>query len=173
MCRTQDAKLLYTILNEAQAKPAGLYAQTTMRIEKKYLAYGPDLNMDLSPLEAGLEFAVHWQSDFIGRDALQRRKENGIDSSLVLISFNAVDAVPLGNEPILTHGEMIGRTTSAAFGYRIGRPVAVGLVKHDGRSPLKGMTVDVNIAGQLFEGTIDTKPAFDPEGRIMRPSSKN
>ncbi|RLB99940.1 MAG: FAD-dependent oxidoreductase [Deltaproteobacteria bacterium] len=171
MCPREDAKSLYTMLAQANAKPAGLYAQTSMRVEKKYLAYGHDLNMDMSPLEAGLEFAVHWQSDFIGRDALQRRKEKGIDSSLVLIDFNDLDTVSLGNEPVIINGEMIGRTTSAAFGYRIGSPVAIAFVKHGGAWQPEGQQVEINIAGDIFGGVIRTKPAFDPDGLVMRPVS--
>ncbi|MCK5517105.1 MAG: FAD-dependent oxidoreductase [Desulfobulbaceae bacterium] len=167
-CRKKDVKALYKMLSAGEAAPAGLYAQASMRIEKKFLAMGHDLNADLSPLEAGLDFAVDWQTDFLGREALLAQKEKGIESSLVLITLNNIYAVPLGNEPVSLDGEIIGKTTSAAFGYRIGKPVAIALLKTNDTFKLEGMVVDINIAGEMFKGIVSTKPAFDPKGLIMR-----
>lgn len=168
MCRKEDATSLYRTLAEAGAKPAGMYAQTSMRIEKKYLAYGHDLDKDLTPLEADLEFSIDWQSEFIGKEALLKRKEEGIESSLVFILFDDPGTVSLGNEPIIVNGEMIGKTTSAAYGYRIQRPVAIALIKLNGIEKLEGLKVEVNIAGEIAEGKIQATPAFDPEGHLMR-----
>ena len=171
ICSKEDARELYQMLAEANAKPAGLYAQTSMRVEKKFLAYGHDLNKDLTPLEAGLGFAVDWQSDFIGKDALLEKREQGIDSSLVLIVFDETETVSLGNEPVMVNGHMVGRTTSAAYGYRIGAPVAVALVKHGGAWEPEGQKADINIAGDIYSGVIQTKAAFDPDGQVMRQAS--
>ena len=57
-CKAQNAGRIYDALYAAGARPAGLYAQTSMRIEKGYRAMGHELDSDLTPLEAGLEFAV-------------------------------------------------------------------------------------------------------------------
>lgn len=171
-CRREDVKSLYTILAGTEAKPAGLYAQSSMRIEKKFLAIGHDLDADLTPFESGLEFAVDWQTEFIGRDALLARKEKGIESSLVLIVLNDINAVPLGNEPVSIGGDIIGKTTSAAFGYRVGKPVAIALLRHNGAFKLEGLEVDINIAGEIFQGIVSTAPAFDPKGLVMRSEEK-
>ena len=168
ICPKEDVRALFQILNEKGASPAGLYAQTSMRIEKRYLAIGHDLNTDLSPLEAGLEFAVHWESDFIGRDALKARKDKGIESSIVQIVLNDANAVPLGSEPVSVNNEFIGKISSAAFGYRIGKPVAMAELKLGKNTQLEGLEVDINIAMEIFKGVVLTKPAFDPEGRVMR-----
>ncbi len=74
-CPTDQVVALYELFYNAGARPAGLYAQTSMRIEKQFLSYGHDLDTDVTPLEAGLDFAVDWQSDFIGRDALMQRRD--------------------------------------------------------------------------------------------------
>ena len=71
-CRATEAPRLYDALYAAGARPSGLFAQTSMRIEKLYLAMGHDLDADVSPLEAGLDFAICWDKPFIGRDALRR-----------------------------------------------------------------------------------------------------
>lgn len=171
ICPKQDARELYKALNEKGVQPAGLYAQTSMRVEKRYLAIGHDLNTDLSPLEAGLEFVVHWDSDFIGRDALKERRDKGIESSIALIVFNDVNAVPLGSEPVSVNDEFIGKISSAAFGYRIGKPVAVAELKLEKIKQMEGLEVEVNIAMETFKGVVRTKPAFDPEGRVIRGQS--
>lgn len=168
ICPKKDAQALFRMLNEKGASPAGLYAQTSMRVEKRYLAIGHDLNTDLSPLEAGLEFAVHWGSDFIGSDALKARKDQGIESSIVQIVFNDADAVPLGSEPVSANGEFIGKISSAAFGYRVGKPVAIAELKLGKITQLEGLEVDINIAMEIFKGVVRTQPAFDPDGLVMR-----
>ena len=171
ICPKHDIPALYQMLHDKGIQPAGLYAQTSMRVEKRYLAIGHDLNTDLSPLEAGLEFVVHWDSDFIGRDALKKRRDKGIKSSIVLIVFSDLKAVPLGSEPVSVNDEFIGDISSAAFGYRIGKPVAIAELELDKATQLEGMEVEVNIAMETFKGVVQAKPAFDPKGRVMRGQS--
>jgi 4-methylaminobutanoate oxidase (formaldehyde-forming) len=169
-CRAADAERLYDALTETGAAPAGLYAQTSMRIEKRFLAMGHDLDSDLSPLEAGLDFAVAWASDFIGREALMTRRERGVDLLMVTIVFDDASAVPLGNEPVTLDGRVVGQTTSAAYGYRIGRPLALAYV--EAAHAEDGQRLAVDIAGTSFDGLVSTAPAFDPTGTRMRASTR-
>jgi 4-methylaminobutanoate oxidase (formaldehyde-forming) len=83
-------------------------------------------------------------------------------------AFRPGDAQPLGNEPFYHAGEIIGKTTSAAFGYRVGKPVAIALVSTQIASSLDGLVVDVDIARSQNAGTIMLNSAFDPEGSLMR-----
>ncbi len=76
-------------------------------------------------------------------------------------------AVPLGNEPVVADGRIVGRTTSAAFGFRIGAPVALADIAGPGAREA-GAGVAVDIAGTLFEGRVVAGAAFDPQGRRMR-----
>ena len=166
-CRAGAAAALYRLLREAGARPSGLFAQTSMRIEKRFLAMGHDLDSDIGPLEAGLEFAVAWGKNFIGREALLRKGERGPASRLLSVVLQDQAAVPLGNEPLLGDGRIIGKTTSAAFGYRIGRPVALAFVER--ASAVEGAPVELQIAGEPAKGLLRLAPAFDPQGRRMRP----
>ena len=63
-------------------------------------------------------------------------------------------------------GTIIGQTTSAAFGYRIGRPVALALI--EAAHAFDGVEVEADIARRLFGGRVVTGPAFDPKGARMR-----
>ncbi len=162
-CRATEALALYRALHNAGAKPAGLYAQTAMRVEKGFRAYGHELDSDVTPIEAGLDFAVAWDTDFIGRDAVLRRRDEGGRGRVVSLVFDDTMAVPLGHEPIYVGGDIVGQTTSAAFGYRVGRPVALGFVK--GEMPSRA---EIDIAGSRFGASVSLGPAFDAEGIRMR-----
>jgi 4-methylaminobutanoate oxidase (formaldehyde-forming) len=166
-CRVGAAAALYRLLRDAGARPSGLFAQTSMRIEKRFLAMGHDLDSDIGPLEAGLEFAVAWGKNFIGREALLRKGERGPASRLLSVVLQDREVFPLGNEPLLGDGRIIGKTTSAAFGYRIGRPVALAFVERT--SAEEGAPVELQIAGEPAKGLLRLAPAFDPDGRRMRP----
>jgi 4-methylaminobutanoate oxidase (formaldehyde-forming) len=168
-CRAEDALAVYDALHGAGARPAGLFAQTSMRIEKKFLAYGHELDTDTSPLEAGLGFAIDWETDFIGKDSLLKQRDACQRSRIVTLCLHDRSAVPLGNEPVLVDDKIVGKTTSAAFGYRIGAPIALA----DIASPDvwdSWSQVDVDIAGARFRADLVSGPAFDPVGQRMRPA---
>ena len=77
--------------------------------------------------------------------------------------------MPLGNEPVYagdgSGGRIVGRTTSAAFGYRVGRPLALAEIDAGLDA---GAPVAIDIARQPFAGRVALEPAFDPTGARMR-----
>jgi 4-methylaminobutanoate oxidase (formaldehyde-forming) len=166
-CAARDAGRIYDALHKQGARPAGAFAQTSMRIEKRFLAYGHDLDTDVTPIDAGLDFAVAWDTDFIGRDALSKRRDEGGENRLVSILLEDREAVPLGNEPVYFDGQIAGKTTSAAFGYRVGRPVALADLKLSA-ARADGALVDIDIAGTRCAGRVSESAIFDPGGRRMR-----
>ncbi len=169
-CASRDAGKLLEALFEAGANAAGIFAQTSMRIEKRFLAFGHDIDTDINPLQAGLGFTLDWDSDFIGKSALLEIREQTPRSQLVNIVFDSSEAWPLGNEPVYHDGRIIGKTTSAAFGYRVGKPVAIALIDHQEDLQLDGLEVDVDIARSQNAGTITLNAAWDPAGSNMRPA---
>ncbi len=166
-CAANHAGVLFNALSDAGAKPAGIFAQSSMRIEKQFLAYGHDLDTDTNPFQAGLDFAISWDSDFIGKQVLLPLRDQKPESQMVSIILEDSDAWPLGNEPVYYRSQIIGKTTSAAFGYRVGKPVAIALVQTQEIS-LQQLSVEIDIAGTHYTGTITTKAAFDPDGKRMR-----
>ena len=166
-CACDDADTLFTALAKEGVLPVGAFAQTSMRIEKGFLAYGHDLDTDVTPHMAGLEFALAGDKDFIGKAALAARDD--APSRLISLTFNDDTAVPLGNEPDLLDGKVIGKTTSAAFGYRVGRPVAIALVESGIVGD--GAAVEVDVAGRQFACRVTVGPLYDPSGARMRQTS--
>lgn len=183
-CAVADAETLYRALHEAGARPAGLFAQTAMRIEKRFLAFGHELDSDVTPLEAGLAFAVGWETDFIGKAALLARRAAGLEMHMATILLDDPQAVSIGNEPVYRaddpggdargdppgdpRGEALGMTTSAAFGYRVGRPVALAYLRIAERKLLEGLAVSLDIGGAPASGRVSLRPAFDPSGVRLR-----
>ena len=167
-CPSDRAATVYAALHDAGARPCGVLAQTSMRIEKRFLAYGHDVDTDVTPLEAGLESAIRRNKRFLGRDALSRLEDEPRKQRIVSIVLDAADAVPLGGEPVYLGERIAGRTTSAAFGYRIAKPVALAMVDTRLLIGSRRPRVDIDIAGRRVSGTVTVEAAFDPEGARMR-----
>ena len=165
-CARDDASTLYSALYEAGARPAGTLAQSSMRIEKQFLAYGHELDTDVSPVMAGLEFTLDMRSEFIGYEAMQKALDTPAKQHIVSLRLADLDAVPLGNEPVYHDGQIIGKTTSASFGYRVGYPVALAYIDNDIADD--GANVFINIAGTHVAANVSRKALFDPAGLRMR-----
>lgn len=166
-CKAEDASAVYDALYVQGARPAGTLAQTSMRIEKRFLAYGHDLDTDISPIESGLDFAIGWDTEFVGREALQRQRDAGKENRLVSIVFDDLEAVPLGNEPVYLGTKIVGKTTSAAFGYRTGKPVAIADLSAP-ESRISETRVDVDLAGERYSALVKAGAVVDPTGKRMR-----
>ena len=126
---------------------------------------GHELDGDTSPIEAGLMFAVRKSGGFVGHDALMARKLSGAFCKTVSIAIMDENAVPLGHEPIYLNGEIIGQTSSCGFGYRVGKPIALG---HVNTALDTGTQVQIDIARTLYDAEITTEPLFDPTGTRMK-----
>ncbi|MGI9508260.1 MAG: glycine cleavage T C-terminal barrel domain-containing protein [Geminicoccaceae bacterium] len=166
-CSAEHASAIFNALHQAGAHPAGLLAQTSMRIEKSFLAYGHELDTDISPLMARLDFAVAWDTDFIGKASLLAQREAGVSNRVLTLKLHDRNATPLGSEPVLFGDKIIGKTTSAAFGYRVGSPVALA-VNH-GASVGRAMNeVAIDIGGVHYRADVIHGAAFDPLGSRMK-----
>lgn len=166
-CLSENAPAIYAALTTAGARPAGLFAQTSMRVEKGFCAMGHELDSDVSPIKVGLDFATRKSGGFTGFEAMQDRVAKGAVNHVVSLTLDDENAVPLGHEPIYAGGEIVGQTSTCAFGYRIGKPVALG---HSNRPVATGDRVQIDIARTLYDATVTIGPLFDPTGTRMRPS---
>lgn len=111
-------------------KPAGLGARDTLRLEMKYCLYGHEIDDTTNPLEAGLKWVIKFkkESDFIGKAALLKAKDEGIKRKLV--GFKMLDkAVPRHGYTIMKDGNKIGDVTSGTFSPSLQIPIGIGYVK--------------------------------------------
>ncbi len=163
-CKAENAATIYAALTELGARPAGMFAQSSMRIEKGFAAMGHELDTDTCPVAVGMAGLARKTGGFIGAAALAKRTETR-KRSLVTIILDDSNAVPIGHEPVYLEDRIIGQTTSAAYGYRIGAPVALAHVT----DVQDGAAITLNIAGVHVPGRMQRAAAFDPEGQRMRP----
>jgi 4-methylaminobutanoate oxidase (formaldehyde-forming) len=164
-CLSENAPAIFAALTAQGARPAGMFAQTSMRIEKGFCAMGHELDSDVTPIDVGLDFAVRQSGGFIGADALEARQVDSATCRIVSLTLQDAFANLIGHEPIYLNGEIIGQTTSCAFGYRVNHPVALGSL----RTPVAtGTKVQIDCARRMFEATLSYGALFDPTGTRMR-----
>ena len=158
-----DAPKLWHDLLEAGKEqgllPAGLGARDTLRLEAGYCLYGHELNEQTNPLEAGLSWTVklNKDSDFIGRDALVKIKEQGVERKLVGIEM--VGRGVCRSEYVLYDNEHpIGSLTSGAPSPTLHKNIGMGYVVAAHANP--GEEVDVDIRGKKVAARIAALPFY-------------
>ena len=118
--------------------------------------------------EVGLGRLVSFDSGpFIGREALMRRLDDGVQNRLVTLVLDGPSANPIGDEPVWLGDRIVGKTTSAAFGYRVGKPVALALLSTEAAIE-SGTEASISITGHGHAAMVVTAAAFDPSGDRMR-----
>lgn len=164
-----DIPALYKAVTEAGAVPFGMYALNSMRIEKGYRAWKGDLSTDYSLFEGGLGRFVKLDKpqDFPGKAALQNEKQQGSAKGFVTLIVEAGDADAPYMSTIWNGDEVVGETTSGAYGYRIDKSVALGVVKSDLADA--GTALEVEIFGKRYKAVVqEDQPLWDPENARLR-----
>ncbi len=162
---------LWDLLWEA-GQPLGVIAGgrgafSGLRVEKGYRMWGTDMTTEHDPYEAGLGFAVKLEKgDFIGREALQRRREQGLRRRLACLVLDDPGVVVMGNEPVWGGGSAVGYVTSAAYGYAVGKSIAYAWLPPDLAE--EGTEVEVQYFGERHGATVSDEPLFDPAMKRMR-----
>jgi 4-methylaminobutanoate oxidase (formaldehyde-forming) len=170
-CPAASAPVLWDVFVAEGATPAGLLAQTSMRIEMRYLAMGHDLDGDVTPVEAGLDFVVKSRGHFVGAEAVARRRAEGPATRMVSIVLDDNGAWPLGDEPVYAGGRLVGQATSAAFGHRVLRHVVLAYVDCEALVDSDGTRVELDIAGERFGGLARLRPSGTFRVRKSAPRS--
>ena len=152
---------------EFDIKPYGIRAMNSLRIEKSYKYWRGDLFTEYSAWESGLDRFIHLnKGEFIGREALVRQQRQGVPRKFVTIEVDAKESDPWGNEPLFVGKKMVGRTTSGAYGYAVGKSLAVGYVKADAAQP--GTELKILMLGKKRTARIVADSPWDPENARLR-----
>ncbi|WP_037891320.1 aminomethyltransferase family protein, partial [Streptomyces viridochromogenes] len=145
---------------------AGRGAFNSLRLEKGYRSFGTDMTYEHDPYEAGVGFAVKLdKDDFIGKAALQRRKEN-VRRKLTCLTIDDPHSVVMGKEPVYDGNHAVGYVTSAAYGYTIGKGIAYAWLPTELTTP--GTTVRIGYFDQRIEAVVAEEPLFDPTMSRLR-----
>ncbi|MER9532735.1 FAD-dependent oxidoreductase [Mesorhizobium sp. M0309] len=172
---TDQAAHVFEAIDEAGAdvglKLCGLHTLDSCRIEKAFRHFGHDITDEDNVLEAGLGFAVKTANgEFIGRDAVLKKKEAGLSRRLV--QFRLKDPQPLlfHNEAILRDGKIVGPITSGNYGHHLGGAIGLGYVPCQGESEadVLASSYEIEIAGERFAAEASLKPMYDPKAERTR-----
>ena len=149
----------------------GYHALNSLRMEKGYRHWSHDITDEDSPLEAGLGFTVKFDKEggFIGREALLKQKEEGVERQLVQFRLRDPEPMVYHNEPIWRGNDIVGHVTSAAYGHTLGSSIALGYVHGlglDDEEPGDGYAIEV--AGERFAAEASIKPMYDPANDKIR-----
>ncbi|MBC1419737.1 glycine cleavage system aminomethyltransferase GcvT [Listeria fleischmannii] len=128
----QDAIQVFLAIVEAGAKPIGLGARDTLRFEANLALYGQELSKDITPLEAGVNFAVKLKKepDFIGKAALIAQKEAGVPRKLVGIEL--LDrGIPRHDYLVYAGDKEIGKITSGTQSPTLGKNLGLALIESE------------------------------------------
>jgi glycine cleavage system aminomethyltransferase T/glycine/D-amino acid oxidase-like deaminating enzyme len=162
---------LWETLSEAgedlDVRPMGGGALSSMRLEKGYRLWGTDIDTDSNPYEAGLPFAVDLDTDFVGKEALEAAKAEGIDSEITPITLDDSTDILRTGCPVIVGGEAQGYVQAADFGYSLGESIAYTYLPTEYTDA--GTSVQVRCEGDLYDATVRDEPLFDPgRDRIIR-----
>ncbi len=150
-------------------KPFGMYALNSLRIEKGYRAWKGELSTDYSVFEGGLQRFVKLDKpqDFPGKLSLQREIQQGLKKSFCTLIVEAGEFDAPYMSTLWKDGEVVGETTSGAWGHRIDKSVALGMIRHDLGAP--GTEVEVEIYGEKYKAVVqEDLPLWDPQNERLR-----
>ena len=149
-------------------KPFGIRAMDSLRLEKSYRLVGTELSIEYAAFESGLQRFVHLnKGEFIGRDALVAWQQKGFDNSFVTLEVHeTTDADALGNNAIFKDGENIGRATGGGYGFRVGKSLALGMVRPD--LVEIGTELEMDILGTIHKVTVIPESPYDPKNAKLR-----
>ncbi|MBI3962335.1 MAG: hypothetical protein HY335_06270, partial [Deinococcus sp.] len=112
------------------AKPCGLGARDTLRLEMGYALYGHELTMDTTPYQAGLGWVVKPEKgDFIGKAAMLQRQAAGTDPVLIGLQLTSRGAPPRQSYPVHSQGRAVGEVTSGTLSPTLEVGIALAYVK--------------------------------------------
>ncbi|HEV8639880.1 MAG TPA: glycine cleavage system aminomethyltransferase GcvT [Methylomirabilota bacterium] len=159
-----DAMRLWQALLDAGAgagaRPIGLGARDTLRLEMRYALYGNDIDQTTNPIEAGLGWVVKLaKGEFIGREAIERVKSEGPRRRLVGLEM-ADRAVARHGYPVLKDGQAIGIVTSGSYGPSVDKSIALAYV--DTAHAAVGTELGVDIRGQARPARAVKTPFHPP-----------
>jgi heterotetrameric sarcosine oxidase gamma subunit len=154
---------------------AGYYAINSLRLDKGYRAFGPELTPDHNPVEAGLRFTCKLGTDidFVGRRAVEQVVADGPCRRLVSFRLEDPDPMMWGGELVLRDGEPAGQVTSAAWSDTFGVSVGLAYLWHPDRGPVTtehvtSGTYAVDVGGEIHLADVGLRAPFDPSNERVR-----
>ena len=162
------ARLWETLWEAGQdldVRPMGGGALESMRLEKGYRLWGTDIDTDTDPVAAALPFAVDTDTEFVGRDALERKREAGVDSRITPVTLDDSTDRVLGGRPVRKDGETVGYVQAGDYGYSVGESIAYTYLPVEYADA--GTDVRILCEGETYDATVRDDPLFDSDRKKL------
>ena len=144
----------------------GARALMSMRLEKSWGVWTLDYRPDFTAAEAGMDVFINWKKDFIGKDAAEKERAEGVSKKLVTLVID-VDGIDVSNdEAILKDGEAVGYISSGGYAHHVKKSVALGFVPTELSEG--GTRLEVEILGEKYPAEVQGTPLYDANGANMR-----
>jgi len=145
----------------------GARAVDAMRMEKGFLHWKADLITEFDPFEAGLDrFVKPDKADFIGKDALLKRKKNDPIRKLVTLKISSDKSPAHTGASLMQDGKVVGTVTSGDWGHRVGMNLAYAFVSPDMAGT--GTEMQLDLCGDMVRAAVIPPSPYDPDFKIMR-----
>ncbi|MCI4360880.1 MAG: glycine cleavage system aminomethyltransferase GcvT [Thermoplasmata archaeon] len=144
----------------AGAKPCGLGARDTLRLEKGFLLSGQDFHLDRSPLEAGQDRFVEMDHEFVGRVALEKQRTDGLALRLVGLLVEEPNAIPRHGTPVVHDGKVIAQVTSGGLSPSLDKGIALAYLPPALAAP--GTEVGLDLRGRTVPARVHALPFYPP-----------
>ncbi|GAV24500.1 aminomethyltransferase [Carboxydothermus islandicus] len=152
------ATKIWSELLNLGVKPAGLGARDTLRFEACLPLYGHELSAEITPLEAGLGWAVKFnKEDFIGKEALLAQKNAGLKRKIVGLEMIGA-GIPRQGYEIVFNQRGVGFVTSGTFAPYLKKNLAMAMVELEAAEI--GTEVDVIIRGKGVRARVISRPFY-------------
>ena len=165
-----DLATVYNLLTQAGADlhmgQFGLYATESMRLEKGYRHWKADLITEFTPFESALDRFVNLSKDFVGKQGLEKQAAAGLRRRFVSMTIDRTDAPAHAGDSVMMNGRVVGTVTSAGWGHRVGKNIAMAFVDPDLSgvgTTLSVLSLDESVSAQVVEPNL-----YDPENRLVR-----
>jgi aminomethyltransferase len=154
----EGATRVWDALLRRGARPAGLGARDTLRLEVCYPLYGNDLTPARTPIEAGLKWACALDKEFIGAERLREQAREGTEEKLVPFLFTG-PGIPRQGLDVLRDGERVGSVTSGTLSPCL--EVGIGMAYVSAGLAEPGTELIVDVRGKQRLARVSTKPLYE------------
>ena len=155
----KNAEKVWDVLHKTGAKPAGLGARDSLRLEACYSLYGHEISKSITPVEAGLFWLVKPKEgiDYIGKEILLKQKSQGTER--IIVGLNLLDRGIIRDNCKIFHNDIqIGYVTSGGYSPTLKKTIGLGLVKKDYSNV--NTEIKIEIRKKLLKGIIAEIPFY-------------
>jgi glycine cleavage system T protein (aminomethyltransferase) len=151
LCAPECAPALWDELVRRGARPAGLAARDTLRLEACFHLYGNELSTERNPIEAGLGWCCKEQTGFIGSEAVLRARQETDAQKLVAFTIDGAGIARQGN-PVCGDGKVTSGTLSPCLS------IGIGMAYVPAERAAIGTRLQIDVRGKIREATVHPKP---------------